>query len=922
MSTKKKWIYAVALLCLAIGVLFVLAACEENYKYEVWYEYTAYFPAEGDHEAYTVRSNKTLRTDKAEGNVLEISGERIVPPDGYTFGGFKTFGNEKIFDENLKQVEGVKLTEDIKEIDPIWVPIEYTLVFAEKEENGRLHINNSKTFTLKTGENFQSSQFYSPVPYEYNKEFVGWIGNVDSPDLVYNYTDYSSLFGVVGFVDKHGYFKHETSYIDQNGETHTGNFIIFRAVYDNIKHSVTLDYNKSGVKDVQIEAINDTLLPDLSKHHQKQNGMRVYGFSVSPTEYIPFTDIVTTDITLYAFWENYKTVTLHYSDKDTGTFDIFEISDNTLPYLDHKPNHTFGGWYENSDLAGLPAVNPTFSEAKDHYYAKWNGKEYTLTFETNGGDALEGGTYIYGEGTPLPIPEKYHHNFLGWCMDREMSTTPMKTMPLEASGHYTLYAKWETSSAISAKEDLLAIINNPAGGYYLTCDINLDGETWTPIPAFTGTLEGNGFTIKNFSLKATAAAESYAFIAENHGVISNLSFKDMSIGYYNVKNAGVIAGKNYGTILNCHVISKATDLSAYALQYNYSYHTSDRGTNLTTVLTSGMIAGYNGQGGVISGCTASTPVKVTYNAQNTNDGGAGNVDMIVCCGEICGRNDGTIRNCQSEREISLTGSSYCDNGKYNTLLAGYLTIHTYLYIGGVAGQNCEGAVMEKCVSSTSLDSTIGHRGNADGYVFGAVGGVTGYNAGRVSTCYADAGTLSGEFPHLNLNKVGVGGVAGINLGTGKIENCYASNMTIVVRNITTGGFLGTNLGIVQTSYAVDIELRVEVTANTWFIGGFVGYNHTTASIKNCVCRVTLNMPASIAYSQQFAGDTVGVLMSCFYSDESKLILGGAEQTELIPDSHAAVREDEVIFSHAFLVEELYWNEQIWQIDGEQLPVLK
>ncbi len=924
MSIRKSHLLAVTVFCLVIGLLLVLSACEETYKYNVDFNYSyMQYPTDGTTEPYVIRTTGKLRTDEAEGNVLSIMGGKILPPDGYTFGGFKTFGNVKIFDEDLKQVSGVKLDKEIREIYPIWVPIEYTFLFAEREEDGKLFINEDKTFCLKTGQEFGGDVFYTPTPHKDNTEFIGWMGNIHSPDLIYHYTPENALFGAVGMVEKNGYFCHETSYMDQDGNTHTGDFIILRAVYDYIKHNVTLDYNTTGLEDVQIDVINNQSLPDLTKYNKKQNGKSIYGFSVSPTEYLPFTGVVTEPITLYAFWESYKTVTLHYSDTLTAPHEIYEISDNTLPIPKDADNYTFGGWLDGNGPNAIPVVNPSLNQAKDHYYAKWNGKVYSLSFHTGGGDPLNDGSYVYGEGTPLPTPEKYQNHFLGWCLDPELTTTPLLTMPLDASGHYTLYAKWEASRAISTKEELLAIADSPASGYYLTCDINLGGDTWSPIPVFTGTLEGNGFAIKNFSLKATNAADSYAFILENRGTITNITFKDMSVGYYNVKNAGVITAKNYGTIHNCHVLSKDTDLTAYALQYSYRYQTSDRSEKVSTWLLSGMIAGYNGKGGVISGCTASTPVSVTYHAQNTGDGGAGNVDMLLCIAEICGQNDGIIRGCEAAREISLTGYSYCDNGRYNTLLAGYLTIHSYLYLGGITGQNRGDATVEGCISHTSLQNAVEHRGNKDGYVFGAFGGIVGHNAGSISTCSAGGGTISGSFPHININKVGVGGVVGLNLGGGTVADCYAENMTTLVRNITTGGFVGTNFGIVQTSYVLNSELKVEVNDNDWYIGGFVGYNHTTANIVNCISRVTLNLPtANALYSRLFAGYTDGVMRSCYYSDGSTQILGGVTQTELIPDSFTAVKEDAGFFSRDFLIEELYWSEDVWQMDGENPPVLK
>ena len=39
----------------------------------------------------------------------------------------------------------------------------------------------------------------------------------------------------------------------------------------------------------------------------------------------------------------------------------------------------------------------------------------------------------------------------------------------------------------------------------LNADIDLNGETWTPIASFAGTFDGNNYTISNFKLDSTNA---------------------------------------------------------------------------------------------------------------------------------------------------------------------------------------------------------------------------------------------------------------------------------------------------------------------------------------------------------------------------------------------------------------------------------
>ncbi len=98
------------------------------------------------------------------------------------------------------------------------------------------------------------------------------------------------------------------------------------------------------------------------------------------------------------------------------------------------------------------------------------------------------------------------------------------------------------------------------GKVYLTADIDLNNEEWTPIAAFQKPLyiDGQGYTIKN--LKVTASAIDYiGFIGTACGLtVKNLNFDTVTLSYPSTvgENArgGVIAGQVYGaTIENCSV---------------------------------------------------------------------------------------------------------------------------------------------------------------------------------------------------------------------------------------------------------------------------------------------------------------------------------------------------------------------------------
>ncbi|MBE0650264.1 MAG: T9SS type A sorting domain-containing protein [Bacteroidales bacterium] len=131
----------------------------------------------------------------------------------------------------------------------------------------------------------------------------------------------------------------------------------------------------------------------------------------------------------------------------------------------------------------------------------------------------------------------------------------------------------------------------------------------------------------------------------------------------------------------------------------------------------------------------------------------------------------------------------------------YISRNNYLGLFGYAGSSAT----IKNVGVTHVDMVFGHNN---------VGGLVGYNDGRVQNCYA-TGIISGQ---------GVtGGLVGNNLGT--VYNCYASGS--VSGSSSIGGLVGDNAGIVQSSYATS---SISGSVGSSYVGGLVGTNFGT--VKN------------------------------------------------------------------------------------------
>ena len=111
-------------------------------------------------------------------------------------------------------------------------------------------------------------------------------------------------------------------------------------------------------------------------------------------------------------------------------------------------------------------------------------------------------------------------------------------------------------SLIYTRAELDAIRNNPGGSYILMNDIDLSGENWTPIPQFWGTLDGNGHSIDNMTIRNENSENYYiAFIKEiaNKGIpvtIKNIKFKNINVYSKSYYVAGLIATMDGRAMLN------------------------------------------------------------------------------------------------------------------------------------------------------------------------------------------------------------------------------------------------------------------------------------------------------------------------------------------------------------------------------------
>lgn len=182
--------------------------------------------------------------------------------------------------------------------------------------------------------------------------------------------------------------------------------------------------------------------------------------------------VFTSNITLYAQWSRLESYTLSLAygqgsipkdkdDKDINSVPVkYNVAIQGLPeevvVLDPNKDHyelkdkdgnpvfTFIGWNKLAPSVG----EGTYVNNGDLYniqgnstiYAHFDVREYTITFNSNGGTQFDSISGEYLTKISLPSPKKEGYTFAGWFTDSELTTRFSRdTIPYE---NITLYAKW------------------------------------------------------------------------------------------------------------------------------------------------------------------------------------------------------------------------------------------------------------------------------------------------------------------------------------------------------------------------------------------------------------------------------------------------------------------------------------------------
>ena len=215
-----------------------------------------------------------------------------------------------------------------------------------------------------------------------------------------------------------------------------------------------LNGGEEGAGAYPTQIVKDTVLaqpsPDPTKGGNTFEGW--YSDSGLTTEY-DFSAAVTSDLNLYAKWETGSqsaenwTITWDLDDGTAGGTYPTQIEKGavlTKPADPTKAGYAFDGWYKEEELT--TAWNFTTDTITDNItlYAKWNINQYTVTFNSNGGDTVTAQTVDHGGKATEPqnVTRSDGYVVAGWYRDDTSFQNQWNFATDTVTQNITLYAKW------------------------------------------------------------------------------------------------------------------------------------------------------------------------------------------------------------------------------------------------------------------------------------------------------------------------------------------------------------------------------------------------------------------------------------------------------------------------------------------------
>ena len=537
----------------------------------------------------------------------------------------------------------------------------------------------------------------------------------------------------------------------------------------------------------------------------------------------------------------------------------------------------FGG--NNENMAGTVKVN---AETAGYELVEGTGvKEILLT-------PAEGETFAAGRYYVAVLPQEFTKGLSVtlYGNDGTRLRKNLNAFTLGRSTHVDVQTggTFKTEYTIKNADELvsfLALAPNCAAGVKATLanDIDLSGVTLPAVSTFTGTFDGNGKNLKNWTtdrplfdsivagatvkniildasctlnMKETDSRQAFV-VGENSGTVSGCTNK-ADITYTRATEKpmqsrmfGAIVGFSEGLVSDCHNEGNIT-ITIPVLDY-----TETSGNTYQHQRVGGVVGGFAVASGKVGITRCTNTGKITYNFMGvfSSEDPYKQFRPHFAIGGVCAvvANNGTP---SKSSEAANNGTiEYCTNSGQIKLYQEGINGSNYSNVGGVVGY-LEGSI-SYCENTSTGNVTLQlNNSNTTKVSSPAVGGVVGNaltgdvlncsNAGAVyMTGYIQGGTSDAAYA----GGSEIPAIGGIVAKAGaktektelKVKDCMNSgNVSVKVwnsSNIRMGGIVGwTSIPVVGTSANAlensgQVTVETSSTFKTAYVGGVIGQSIST-----------------------------------------------------------------------------------------------
>ncbi len=697
-------------------------------------------------------------------------------------------------------------------------------------------------------------------------------GNVIHTELV----PYGAIIGagptapdVEGYDFDKWYYPTSTTWLPLELETVLGDDVVIstnsngepsvtiKANYTIKSYTVTFDYNDVNfqVRTFNVEHgqyVSGQLLEDMKV---EADGKVVTGWSLSSTWDVPCDKPITSDVVLYAQWTKYKIFTLvdHPTNSDYNRTirllegENFEGSDPT------REGYEFAGYYTSTLYNGNPLEVISYSLSTTTLYAKWDPISYNITFEANGGTGTIPTDQTYNADTQVELPTdlvKDNCTFVGWCLEQDLSDTPITVLPTGHFGNLTLYAKYKG-------EDRIVTLDANQGDLYTQAKTVEYGSKYTlPVPSRSGYLF-NGWFVDETQItdQDGYSLETWLFPAGEVTAVAKWSQK-----FYVTVSCQPL-GKVYVETNDFYLEGDTVSLNAVAeygyqvdgfyindeLVYDYANPTFTMPANNVELVLKASPRKITVTLDAGEGACSATSIELTYGEAYTLPVATLRYKSFVGWAVMETTIDWVDRQYFQEIDGTLWASGSDGKGYFaNGLVNGYTVKAIYAELDPDAPlQIFEASDFEMMVE----------RPNGNFILIADIdlGGATWTPIAEFSGNLEGAGyTISNFTLSSNMDNLGF-----FSIVTGSVSNVNFKDVTLNARSTKSyfGVVAGTNKGTI-TNCTVNGTIE---SPTAKYVGGIVGYNYNKATLNGCVNYATVTAGE---YTGGIAGICVGNIINC------------------------------------------------------------